>query len=200
MDATFWNERYAKEAYAYGEAPNTFFARTLRNYPPGRLLLPLEGEGRNAVFAASEGWVVDAFDYSVAGKDKALSLAQKVAVTIQYTVSEVTKYPFAAEAYDAIGLCYAHLSPPDRSYLHQQASNALRPGGHLILEAFRPAQLSYHSGGPRNAEWLYTPEMLTLDFPGLEFLTLETPIIDLAEGQFHCGEAAVIRLIAQKPA
>lgn len=200
MDATFWNERYAKDAYAYGEAPNAFLASTLRNYPPGRLLLPLEGEGRNAVFAASEGWEVHAFDYSVAGKEKALLLAQKAGVSIRYFVTELAAYPFAAETYDAIGLCYAHLPPTDRSYLHQQVSHALRPGGHLILEAFRPAQLNYHSGGPRNAEWLYSPEMLTLDFPGLEFLTLETPIVELAEGQFHCGEAAVIRLIAQKPA
>lgn len=49
----FWNERYATDVYAYGTEPNAYFKACLDTIPkPGRLLLPAEGEGRNAVYAA----------------------------------------------------------------------------------------------------------------------------------------------------
>jgi hypothetical protein len=51
----FWNQRYAEAAFAYGSEPNAFFAEQLSKLEPGKLLLPAEGEGRNAVFAAKNG-------------------------------------------------------------------------------------------------------------------------------------------------
>ena len=41
---------------------------------------------------------------------------------------------------------------------------ALKPGGLLIIEAFTPAQLQHSSGGPKQAELLYTAEILQKDF------------------------------------
>ena len=55
---TFWNERYAVTDYIYGKAPNEFFVEQLSTLTPGRILLPAEGEGRNAVYAAKQGWDV----------------------------------------------------------------------------------------------------------------------------------------------
>ncbi|HRP00579.1 MAG TPA: hypothetical protein PLN54_14190, partial [Flavobacteriales bacterium] len=60
----FWDERYGAEEYAYGTAPNAWFAEQLKGLMPGSLLLPAEGEGRNAVPAARLGWKVTAFDLS----------------------------------------------------------------------------------------------------------------------------------------
>ena len=60
----FWDSRYKSEDYAYGKEPNVFFADQIGNIPPGKLLLPCEGEGRNAVFAAALGWEVDAVDFT----------------------------------------------------------------------------------------------------------------------------------------
>ena len=51
----FWNQRYSDKAYAYGTEPNAFFKSQLDQRPPGRILLPAEGEGRNAVYAATLG-------------------------------------------------------------------------------------------------------------------------------------------------
>jgi hypothetical protein len=62
-----WNERYSKTEYVYGEIPNVFFAAQLGTLQPGNIILPCEGEGRNAVYAASQGWNVEAFDSSEAG-------------------------------------------------------------------------------------------------------------------------------------
>ena len=52
----FWNERYSQEAYAYGTEPNAFFKSRIDQLSPGKLLLPAEGEGRNAVYAATKGF------------------------------------------------------------------------------------------------------------------------------------------------
>ena len=67
---SFWNERYSTNEYAYGTEPNEFFKSVLSKLEVGKLLLPGEGEGRNAVYAAKQGWHVTAFDTSIAGKTK----------------------------------------------------------------------------------------------------------------------------------
>ena len=50
----FWNDRYGRAEYAYGKNPNVFFKEQLDLLPPGKILLPAEGEGRNAVYAAEK--------------------------------------------------------------------------------------------------------------------------------------------------
>ena len=70
-----WDKRYNSPEYVYGKEPNEFFAAELKKLKPGLILLPAEGEGRNAVFAAEQGWKVHAFDSSQVAEDKALSLA-----------------------------------------------------------------------------------------------------------------------------
>ncbi len=77
MTSIFWTDRYSENKTVYGENPNEFFKEQLLKLKPGRLLLPAEGEGRNAVFA-KHGWQVDAFDYSEAAKMKALALAATI--------------------------------------------------------------------------------------------------------------------------
>ena len=59
---TFWDARYSSKEFVYGKEPNDFFASELNKLNPGKMLLPGEGEGRNAAYAASQGWSVDAFD------------------------------------------------------------------------------------------------------------------------------------------
>jgi hypothetical protein len=50
-----WDERYQKIALVYGAEPNEFLKDSLQALVPGKILLPGEGEGRNAVFAAQKG-------------------------------------------------------------------------------------------------------------------------------------------------
>ena len=53
-----WNERYSAKEYAYGTEPNTFLAANFAHLPKGRVLSLAEGEGRNAVFLAQQGYAV----------------------------------------------------------------------------------------------------------------------------------------------
>jgi 2-polyprenyl-3-methyl-5-hydroxy-6-metoxy-1,4-benzoquinol methylase len=188
-----WDSRYGTEEYAYGTEPNAFFSAQLKKLTPGRLLLPGEGEGRNAVYAASHGWSVDAFDQSSAGKSKAHALAAALGVKINYRVCALEDFHFPENHYDALGLIYFHADSRSREKLHRKASEALKPGGSIFLEAFHKQQLNNNTGGPKSLDMLFDEEILARDFEKLKILKLEKLQITLNEGPFHQGEASVIR-------
>jgi hypothetical protein len=194
----FWESRYGDTSYAYGTEPNLFFRQQLEKLEPGRLLLPAEGEGRNAVFAAEMGWEVDAFDHSSAGRRKALALADRKKVSIHYRLSSVSDFPFPVSAYDAAGLIFAHLPAKERTELHRRSFEALRPGGLIVLESFSVEQLGNSSGGPKTTEMLLRESDIHHDFSEAKILFLAAEKITLDEGPFHQGEAAVIRFVGQK--
>ena len=202
----FWNERYGQEAYVYGEEPNEFFKESLTKYTktPGRILMPAEGEGRNAVFAAALGWDVLAFDISDAGKTKADQLARKRGVSIDYQVVSFEEMHFEPNSMDAIGLIFAHFHKSDRSEYYGKMLQALKPGGLVIMEVFSKKHLEFNSvntkaGGPKDLDLLFSAEEVQKDFSELNIRPLEEVEIDLSEGLFHDGKSAVIRFIGQKP-
>src|SRR6476469_7303750 len=92
-----WNDRYSTDEFAYGEQPNNYLREQLEKMPVGTILFPAEGEGRNAVFAAKLGWKVSAFDISNEGKNKAIRLAEKNNVTIDYKVGDLETLDFEVE-------------------------------------------------------------------------------------------------------
>jgi cyclopropane fatty-acyl-phospholipid synthase-like methyltransferase len=193
----FWNERYSKSLYHYGKAPNAFFASYLTRLPKGDLLLPAEGEGRNAVYAAYKGWKVTAFDFSEEGRKKALALAQSYDVEIDYQLMHASDFK-AAKTYDAIALIFAHFAGEERKQLFANLEKSLAPGGHLIMEVFSKNQIGKESGGPKDLELLYSRAEIMSLFPNLNFSILEETKVDLDEGYSHQGEAVVIRGFAEK--
>lgn len=193
-----WNERYNQLDYVYGQLPNKFFAEQLQLIPSGLLLLPCEGEGRNAVYAASQSWQVFAFDGSEVGRAKAMQLAKKQQVNFDYTIADATLITYTPNSFDAIAFIYAHFPPAIRQTIHRKAIDWLKPGGKIILEAFNPLQLNNSSGGPKDLEMLYTESMLQDDFEGMTIDLLTTTPTTLAEGKYHEGKADVIRMIATK--
>jgi hypothetical protein len=193
----FWNERYKELGYAYGEAPNVYFESCLKKLKPGKLLLPAEGEGRNGVFAASHHWIVDAFDISEEGKRKALLLAEKNKVAINYTISDFDSIDLPQQYYDAIALIYAHQHEAIRKEVHQKSN------GYLIIEAFSKANIEYviknpKIGGPKDIAMLYTVEEVQSDFPDFTWEEAYETTTSLNEGEYHVGEGAVVRLFGKK--
>lgn len=194
----FWNKRYASEEYIYGVDPNHFLKESLDDLKPGDILFPAEGEGRNAVYAAIQGWNVSAFDISSEGKEKAIKLASDNNVSIDYTVVGFGEFDAKPESYDAIALIYAHVPAVDREAYFQKCVAWLKPGGSLILEGFSKKQLGLNSGGPKSLEMLFSLEELKTELKGLTFdERIETKII-LSEGAYHQGQGEVVRVIATK--
>jgi len=197
----FWNERFEKDEYIYGDKPNAFLKYQLDNIKTrGKALFPLEGEGRNACYASFLGWEVEAFDFSKPGQQKAKQLCKKHNVNIDYFLSTAEEFDFLKETYDLVVLVYAHLNPDVRPKFHQNIVESLKPGGQLIMEAFHPKQLidNYTSGGPKNKEMLYTLEMLKEDFQNMTSIDGKELEIHLGEGEHHNGNGFVTRLTGVK--
>lgn len=194
----FWNERYRSEDYVYGTEPNVFFKEQLDKLSPGRILLPAEGEGRNAVYAARQGWQVTAVDISDAGRDKALRLARKAGVEITYHVGSFGETEFPVASFDCISLVFAHFPPEHRLAYHQKVIQLLKPGGTLILEGFSKEQLAYRSGGPKSEAMLFSISELQEEFAALTELEVRKELIELREGAYHEGPASVVRLTGKK--
>lgn len=194
----FWDKRYGQEEFVYGMEPNEFFKQELMKKPIGSIILPCEGEGRNAVFAAQLGWMVQAFDFSQSGKEKATKLSQALNVKIDYDVANMLEKDYPENSADVVALIYAHFPSELRKIAHAKAIKWLKPGGLLILEAFNPKQINNKSGGPKNVEMLYTEEILRMDFEGLQIDKIESLELYLKEGKFHKGKSDVIRLTATK--
>jgi SAM-dependent methyltransferase len=195
--ADFWNERYAEKEYVYGTQPNVFFKEQLDQLVAGNILLPAEGEGRNAVYAALQGWDVVAFDISTSGKEKAMQLSAAQKVVVDYQITSVLDFKTDIK-FDTIGLCYTHFPVEIRKDAFQHLLKFLKPNGTVIFEAFAKAQLGKPSGGPKYIEMLFSIEEIKDEFPELEFKLLEEKTIELSEGNYHKGKAEVIRFLGLK--
>ena len=200
----FWNTRYASDNYVYGTAPNSFFKSALEEFQiEGSILLPAEGEGRNAVYAAIQGLEVSAFDISIEGQKKALLLAQENNVQINYAVGGLENQHYEKESFDAAALIFAHFPSLLRSQYHKKIAQLIKPAGHIIIEGFEKEHGKYQKenpnvGGPKNIELLLSITELKNDFSDFDFLLSEEKVITLDEGQFHQGEGKVVRLVGVK--
>ncbi len=201
--ANQWNERYKQPEYAYGTEPNVFFQHELEKLPLGKILLPAEGEGRNAVFAAKLGWIVHAFDISIEGKNKALLLANHQKVTLDYQIGEITQLNYSPESFDVIGIIYNHYPTLLKKQYFPKFHQLIKKGGWVIMEVFSKNHLQYNSknpkvGGPKEFDLLYSLDEVKSFFTNYEMLLLEETEVELNEGIYHVGKGSVIRLVAKK--
>jgi cyclopropane fatty-acyl-phospholipid synthase-like methyltransferase len=194
----FWDDRYNTDDYIYGMEPNEFFKEYIENNRPAKILLPSDGEGRNSVYAALKGWDVDAFDFSRNAVKKALELAEKNNVEINYYIDDLKYLDSNIKLYDTIALIFVHLTSEFRKTVHNKIIERLKPGGTVILEAFSKEQINNDSGGPKNLDMLYSIDELRKDFQSLEIEMLKHVTKDINEGKFHKGRSDVIRMIANK--
>lgn len=199
--SVFWDQKFADEAYFYGERPNAWLTeQAWRLSPKSDVLAVGDGEGRNGVWLAEQEHRVASVDVSPRALQKALSLALRRGVQIKTHCADLRSWDWPVGTFDAVISVYLHLPPDARPVLHGHMFNALRPGGHLILEGFTPAQIGKGSGGPPNEALMFTTDRLRSDFNEAEILHLEETTVTLNEGTGHRGLAEVVRLVARRPA
>ncbi len=201
--AAMWDQRYGAGHYAYGVEPNAFLAAQRHRLKPGmRALVPGDGEGRNGVWLAAQGLDVDTLDLSAHGVAKAKRLAAERGVSINAIQADALQWNWPEAAYDLVALIFLHLVEPQRRALHERALAALKPGGLIVLEAFRPEQIERQAagarGGPRDAALLYPLEAVRDDFASAEVLLLEAAEAPMEEGVLHVGLSAVVRALVRR--
>lgn len=199
MSSTFWNQRYATDELAYGEAPNEFLAQMADRLPTGGRALDIgAGEGRNALFLASRGFDVIAMDQSEVGMQKAQQLARDRGLSLHTQVVDLQEFDAEHDSFDVISSIFVHLPRALRAAVHQRVPSWLKPGGVFLLEAYAPDQIERSTGGPKDPSLLAPLEVILGELGGLKIERQAALIRNVCEGRFHSGEASVIQILARK--
>ncbi len=196
-----WDQRFAQEQYVFGERPNAFLVRQKERLLGCRTALSVaDGEGRNGVWLAEIGLAVTAVEGSAVGQEKARRLAARRGVTLDFVLADLATWEWPEQAFDAVvGIFIQFAGPALRERLFAGMRRALKPGGLLLIEGYRPEQIAYGTGGPKAAENLYTEAMLREAFAGMSIERLETYDARIDEGSGHHGMSALIDLVARAP-
>ncbi|HAS10153.1 MAG TPA: class I SAM-dependent methyltransferase [Acidimicrobiaceae bacterium] len=178
MDRHAWNARYEATDLVWTSGPNQTFADEVGGLEPGTALDLAAGEGRNAIWLATQGWTATAVDFSDVALDKARQLAEASDVEIETVVADVTTHVPPAGAYDLVAVIYLHLPADDRRLVHQRAAAAVAPGGTLIVLGHDTTNLTDGHGGPQDAAVLYTPDDVVADLEGTGLTVTKAERVD----------------------
>ncbi len=159
--------------------------------------MPGEGEGRNGIYAAKNGWGVEAFDFSETARANAAEKAEIAGVMLHYELKDIADYK-PTKLYDVVALVYVHLPEGHRQLFHKQLIASIEPGGYIVMEAFSNHQANQVSGGPEDGSLLYAVEDIENDFEELEIMLCEETDIELWEGDGNKGHANVVQFIGKK--
>ncbi|MBT4059285.1 MAG: class I SAM-dependent methyltransferase [Euryarchaeota archaeon] len=193
--ADAWDARYSGDGWAYGQEPNRWLEERITPLTPGKALFPADGEGRNAVWAATMGWQAHVFDLSEVGKEKCTQLATEHNVSVSYDVDDLETRNFDTEEFDMIACSWFHVPWNMFTTHYPRMLGALKVGGHFITEGYHTSQLEMNSGGPKSSDLLWNlDEVMEVIGNGFEILhtDVETTILD--ESDLHRGKARVVRI------
>lgn len=183
-ERTAWDKTYSRREYVFGKEPAGFLVEIIDKLPLGPALDIATGEGRNAVFLAKKGFLVEGVDISVVGLRKAKRLAAENGVKIQTVNADLNKYKIRPEHYSVI-LNFFYLQ---RS-LFPQIKAGLRKGGVVVFETYTTEHLKNPGGSSMEKEYLLEPGELKRAFSDLEILHYS---------ERNDGKEAVARLVARK--
>jgi cyclopropane fatty-acyl-phospholipid synthase-like methyltransferase len=194
-----WETRFRDPEYIFGKAPNAFLKAQAHRLRAGQTALSVaDGEGRNGVWLAEQGLDVLAIDYSPAALAKARALAQERGVRLRTEVTDVFAWRWPKEAFDVIAAIFIFAAPAERPVFFNNLKGALKPGGLLLIQGYRSEQLKYRTGGPPDAERLYTRAILEASFGDMTELEIKEHDSAISEGSAHVGMSALIDLVARK--
>lgn len=161
-DAASWDDRYRTAEFVWSTTPNGFLPPEVEGLVPGRALDLACGEGRNAVWLATQGWDATGVDFSATGLEKASRLAETKHVTVDWICADVTSWE-PVEAFDLVVVFYLQLPEPARRAAFGSAARSLAPGGTLLIVGHDLVNLTEGIGGPQDPAVLYTPDDVRRD-------------------------------------
>jgi len=172
MDANAWDERYAASDLVWSAEPNRFVAEIVEPLTPGTAIDIAAGEGRNAIWMASQGWTVVATDFSQVAIDRARERAAQVlgagSRRLTALVADATlPAPGGPAAYDLALFSYLQLPRTELRAALRAGVEAVRPGGHVVVIGHAGRNLTEGYGGPGDRDVLYDPDEVVDAVEGL---------------------------------
>ena len=130
MDQQFWDDMYREKDQLWSGAPNGVLVTEVADLPPGQALDLGCGEGADALWLASRGWLVTAVDISPVALERAKAAAGDAKVS--WTLADLSTSPLPAGAFDLVAALYFSV---EREPEHRAVRNmlaAVAPGGTLL--------------------------------------------------------------------
>ena len=166
-----------------------------------KLLCIADGEGRNSVYLATKGHQVDANDYAPNAIAKAEKLARNTAAQVRFAQADLANWAWPEHKYDAVFAVFFQFAwPPLRDSIFAGLKRCVVPDGRIFLHGYTPKQLDYKTGGPPEADRLYTEDLLRTAFADCEIAELTSYEAELDEGPGHKGRSALVDLVARTKA
>lgn len=193
-----WDKRFKAEDYMYGKKPNEFIKQIVSKLKKGKVLAIAEGEGRNAVFLAEQGFDVTTWDFSKVGLEKTAKLAKERGVEVRAELVDLSTAHWEEEKWDVIINVFGHFDAETKARTLSGIASALKPGGMFVTEVYSPDQLEYKTGGPQKLEMLYAPQEILEKFSSWKFHHFYFGEVERYEGQLHTGRCHVIQALIEK--
>jgi SAM-dependent methyltransferase len=134
LDALGFNKLYAQpNPPSFTLAPNAFLVESVKDLKPGKALDIGMGQGRNAVYLATQGWDATGFDIADEGLRAADRNAAKAGTRITTVKAGFDDFDYGKERWDLICLIYTDAPQIDPKYVARLQA-ALKPGGLLVYE------------------------------------------------------------------
>ncbi len=182
----FWDDVFRNDKVPFNKEASKLLQYAITGRKPGLAVDLGMGEGRNAVFLASNGWHVTGVDFSAEAVRKARARATAAGTSIEAIVEDLDRFALGREKWDLIALFYMHawFHESQRS-VPRDLMEALKPGGLLVIEGYAGDKGDFQ-----------TNELLR-SFDGLRIVFYQD-VLD--EADWAPGEKSrVARLIAEKP-
>lgn len=181
---TFWDQRFRRGTQDVKTDASRLLVTSIEGREPGTALDLGMGEGRNAMYLASQGWAATGVDISPVAVARAQASAGERKVKVEAIVADLDTYDLGKNRWDLITSFYmqdwhanSKTDVPARIY------DSLKPGGMVIIEGFGPPRL-------KEAE-------LRRGFERMRILLSET--VD-AEPEWGRGQKRrIVRFVAEKP-
>src|SRR5687767_5605420 len=133
-----WNKEFERGTPTLRTAPSQLLIEVTQGRKPGAALDLGMGQGRNAIYLAGQGWDVTGVDISDVAVEQAKKNAAARGVKMQVVLADLDTFEFGTERWDLITSFYMHgWHQNSKTDVPTRVYNALRPGGLLVMEAFR---------------------------------------------------------------
>jgi SAM-dependent methyltransferase len=183
-----WNQRYSAREPVWSRGPNLNLVAEIQDLPPGRVLDLGTGEGRHAIWLASNNWQVTAVDFAEVGLARGKDAAAALDLDINWVCADVNSYAIPSDAFDLVIILYLHIPANELNALIQKAVAGLSHNGHFLYIGHDLSNIEKGQGGPQDPAVLCHPEDIVAELPGFNILTAQVRQREIEDEPGH-GQA-----------